>query len=76
MITFGTRISFKCSLTAAKDFSLKPPIVIELPRKSTSPVIPTSFLNGLLITALRIAVEIATPADGPSFGVAPSGACM
>ena len=51
----------------------KPPISQALPSKSTSPVIATLFLIGILRILDTIAVVMANPADGPSLGVALSG---
>ena len=44
------------------------------PRRVTSPVMATSRLTGMPLKALTMAVTIVTPAEGPSFGTAPSGA--
>ena len=60
-------------LSAARDFSLNPPIGRALPLKVTSPVIATSGFTGRFERQETIAVVIATPALGPSFGTAPSG---
>jgi hypothetical protein len=35
----------------------------------------TYLLTGILVNADTIAVAIAKPAEGPSFGTAPSGTC-
>ncbi len=40
-----------------------------------SPVIATSLRTGRPLIALTSAVAIATPALGPSFGIAPAGTC-
>jgi hypothetical protein len=40
-----------------------------------SPVIATSFLTGTCDSAETSAVAERNPADGPSFGIAPSGMC-
>ena len=61
---------------AASVFSLRPPIARTLPRRVISPVIAISRFTGMLPSALTIAVTIVTPADGPSFGIAPSGKWM
>lgn len=47
-----------------------------LPVSESSPVIATSDLGGLPVAMERREEAIAIPADGPSFGVAPSGTCM
>ena len=59
--------------SAANSFSFKPPIGIAFPRKDTSPVIAISRRTGIWVSTDTIDVTIARPAEGPSFGVAPSG---
>ena len=61
------------ALCAASNFSFIPPTGNTLPLRVISPVIATSHLTGMLVKAEITAVAIVTPADGPSFGVAPSG---
>ena len=46
-----------------------------LPRRVISPVMARSRRTGILLSALEIAVAIVMPAEGPSFGMAPSGTC-
>ena len=58
---------------AASSFSLSPPIGSTLPRNVISPVMATSARTGISVIADRIAVAIVIPAEGPSFGTAPSG---
>ena len=58
---------------AASAFSFKPPIGSTLPRSVISPVIATLFFTGSPENAESTAVAIVMPAEGPSFGVAPSG---
>ena len=60
---------------AASTFSFTPPIGSTLPRSVISPVIATSRRAGILVSAEIIAVASVMPADGPSFGMAPSGTC-
>src|SRR6185437_11748071 len=60
---------------AASSFSLRPPIGSTRPRRLISPVIATSLRTGFPVSAETIEVIIATPAEGPSLGVAPSGTC-
>ena len=60
---------------AASSFSFRPPIGSTRPRNVISPVIATSCRIGMPVSTETIDVVIATPADGPSFGVAPSGTC-
>ena len=54
-------------------FSFKPPIGNTRPLIVISPVISTSFLILLLVKDETSELNIAIPALGPSFGVAPSG---
>ena len=54
-------------------FDSKPPIGITLPHKLISPVKAIVFNTGILHNKDTIATVIAVPAEGPSFGVAPSG---
>ena len=58
---------------AARTFSLRPPIGSTNPRSVTSPVIATSWRTGIRVSAETSAVAMVMPADGPSFGIAPSG---
>ena len=60
---------------AASTFSLMPPTGSTLPESVISPVIATSLRTGLADSADASAVTIVTPADGPSFGMAPAGTC-
>jgi len=50
-----------------------PPIAKTFPFKDISPVIPIFLFTGLSRASEIIAVVIVIPADGPSFGVLPSG---
>ena len=59
---------------ASIDFSFKPPIGSALPFRLISPVIAMFDLIKIPVSSLTIAVVIAKPADGPSFGIAASGA--
>src|SRR5439155_4575032 len=58
---------------AASTFSLMPPTGRTLPRSVISPVIAMSEGTGRFETSERSEVNIVTPADGPSFGIAPAG---
>ena len=58
---------------AASNFSFSPPIGSTSPRNVISPVIATSQRTGMPVMIETIAVHTAAPAEGPSFGVAPSG---
>ena len=59
--------------SAASSFSFNPPMASTLPRSVTSPVMATSLRTGMPVITDTTDVTIATPADGPSLGVAPSG---
>ena len=61
--------------SAASSFSLRPPIGSTRPRSVISPVIATSRRAEMPVITETMAVTMATPAEGPSFGVAPSGTC-
>ncbi len=62
-------------LWAASNFSLRPPIGSTSPLNVISPVMATSLFTGMSVNADTSEVHMPTPADGPSFGVAPSGTC-
>mmetsp|Transcript_4643 Transcript_4643/g.13663 ORF Transcript_4643/g.13663 Transcript_4643/m.13663 type:complete len:279 (+) Transcript_4643:496-1332(+) len=61
---------------AATTFSLMPPTGRTSPRRVISPVIATSLRTRRPVRRDVSAVVIVTPAEGPSFGVAPSGKWM
>ena len=61
---------------AASTFSLMPPTGSTLPDSVISPVIARFGLTGRPDSADASAVTIVTPADGPSFGIAPAGTWM
>ena len=61
---------------AASAFSRMPPTGSTSPESVISPVIATSGRTGTPRAADTIAVAIVTPADGPSFGMAPAGTWM
>ena len=54
-------------------FSFNPPIGSTLPRSVISPVMATSLLTGIFVSTLISDVAMVIPAEGPSFGMAPSG---
>ena len=58
---------------AANDFSRTPPTGSTLPLRVISPVIASLALGGTLRSKEVRVVAMVTPADGPSFLVAPSG---
>lgn len=61
------------SLWAAKSFSFRPPIGKIIPLRVISPVIATLLETFLFKIRDMNEVTIAIPADGPSFGIEPSG---
>ena len=61
---------------AARILSFTPPTGSTLPRSVISPVMAMSRCTGILVTAESSAVAMVMPADGPSFGIAPSGTWM
>ena len=63
------------ALSAASSFSFRPPMGSTRPRSVISPVMATSLRTGMPVITETMAVTMATPAEGPSFGVAPSGTC-
>ena len=66
---------FRPARCAARTFSFTPPIARTLPRSVISPVIATSLRTGIRPSADTSVVASVMPADGPSFGIAPSGMC-
>ena len=64
---------FMPSQIAAIHFYLIPPTGNTLPLNVISPVIAKFYLGGILKRSEANVVTIVTPADGPSFLVAPSG---
>jgi hypothetical protein len=61
---------------AAIVFSFTPPMARIRPVSVISPVIAKSFNTSFSRARERRDVTIVQPAEGPSFGVAPSGTCM
>ncbi len=59
--------------SAPGNFSLRPPMGRTRPRSVISPVIATCFRTGVAVNSEANAVNIAMPAEGPSFGTAPPG---
>ena len=60
---------------AASTFSLMPPTGSTRPESVISPVIAMSPRTGRRVSSEASAVAIVTPAEGPSFGIAPAGTC-
>ena len=69
-------ISVMPALLAASIFSFIPPTGSTLPRSVISPVMAVFFLTLRCVRAEAMDVAIVMPAEGPSFGVAPSGTWM
>ena len=61
------------ALFAARIFSFIPPTGSTRPLRVISPVMAVFFLTFLCVSAEAMDVAMVIPADGPSFGVAPSG---
>ena len=61
---------------AATTFSLIPPTGSTRPRREISPVIAVSVRMVRSVISETSAMNMATPALGPSFGVAPAGTWM
>ena len=74
-LSFGRMMFVSPARCAARTFSFTPPIGSTLPRSVISPVIATSRRVGTRASAETSAVASVMPADGPSFGIAPSGMC-
>jgi hypothetical protein len=62
--------------TAPSTFSFTPPIGSTRPRSVISPVMAMSWRTGRPDSADTTAEAMVTPADGPSFGIAPAGTWM
>src|SRR5690606_1256484 len=60
---------------AASTFSFTPPISSTFPRSVTSPLIAMSWRTGRFERDDATASVTAIPAEGPSFGIAPTGKC-
>ena len=76
MLSFGIRTFRTPARSAAMSFSGRPPIGSTCPRSDISPVIARYRLTGIPSARDVTAVNMVIPADGPSFGVAPSGMWM
>ncbi|KAH3670744.1 hypothetical protein OGAPHI_001260 [Ogataea philodendri] len=74
-LSFGKITVLTPDRLAARVFSFRPPIRRTRPVNVSSPVIATSGSKGRFRASDRNDDVIATPAEGPSFGVAPSGKC-
>src|SRR5262245_33362969 len=60
---------------AARSFSRMPPTARTCPRSDISPVMATSCRTGTPVSSDTSATAMATPAEGPSLGVAADGRC-
>ena len=76
LFSIGIKTFLMPALCAANNFSFKPPIGSTSPLNVISPVMATFLSTEISVIADIIDVTIPTPADGPSFGVAPSGTCI
>ena len=76
LFSFGTNTVLIPAFLAASNFSFRPPMGRILPRRVISPVIATSARAFWPVMADIMAVAMVTPAEGPSFGTAPSGIWM
>ena len=73
LLSRGTKTFVMPAVLLARSFSLRPPIGSTLPLNVSSQVIAPNEITGIPLTADNNAVAIVMPAEGPSFGVAPSG---
>ena len=79
--TSSRSFSFSCGIStvftperrAASSFSFRPPMAVTRPRRVISPVMAMSLRIGMPVRTETMATVMATPAEGPSLGVAPSG---
>ena len=69
----GKMISLMPKRDAASTFSLMPPTRNTRPRRLISPVMAIRKRTRFFVSSDASAATIATPALGPSFGVAPAG---
>ena len=69
----GSMIVLIPARRAASDFSLTPPMGSTRPRKLISPVMATSLLTRRFVSSETSDIKMATPALGPSLGMAPAG---
>ncbi len=76
MFSIGQTMVSMPARRAARIFSLSPPIGSTFPRSVISPVMAIAQRTGRLVKTESIAVAMVIPADGPSFGIAPSGTWM
>ncbi len=71
--SFGSTIVVIPARSAPRTFSLTPPIGSTRPRSVISPVMATSGRTDRPLIADTMADAMVTPAEGPSFGMAPAG---
>ena len=76
MLRIGSMTVLRPARAAATTFSLMPPTGRTRPRRLISPVIAVSLRTGRSVSSEASAMNIATPALGPSFGMAPAGTWM
>ena len=73
LLRAGSMTRFTPAAAAATTFSLMPPTGSTEPRRLISPVIAVSLRMARPVSSEVSAMNIATPALGPSLGVAPAG---
>lgn len=76
MLRFGSSIFLMPERCAAITFSFIPPTGSTRPVRDISPVMAIFESTGIPVISDARVVVIVIPADGPSFGIAPSGTCM
>ena len=74
-LSFGQTMVSMPARRAARIFSFSPPMGSTFPRRVISPVMATEHRTGRLVKTDSMAVAMVIPAEGPSFGMAPSGTC-
>lgn len=72
----GRMTRFRPALRAARTFSFTPPTGRTFPASVSSPLIAVSEASGRPASSETSAAAMATPAEGPSFGIAPAGTWM
>ncbi len=70
---FGRMTVVNFAWRAARTFSFTPPMGRTSPRSVISPVIATSRFTLRCVNAEIMAAAMVIPAEGPSFGIEPSG---
>ncbi|OPZ62675.1 MAG: hypothetical protein BWY86_00275 [Candidatus Aminicenantes bacterium ADurb.Bin508] len=76
LLKAGRMISSIPALWAARTLDLIPPTGRTRPWRVISPVMATSLRTGFPVKVESMDESMVTPAEGPSFGIAPSGTWM